>query len=462
MLAKLFDTMAAAQMLSPDLPKGLGRAVTILCDVRPWKHLKEEDLDTYNRMDVAATHCLAIKQLAVLRETGQLPVFEAMMRGLPVLMRMAQRGIKLDPVYQREWRRDLQDDLRDAITEWPITSVSPTSPTQILKWLKGSHGLDIEDAQEGTLKKAARQVPEVKIILKIRKAIKALSTYADVSVHGDGRVHPQYLVQDRDETKATFTQKGQGAGTGRPIARDPNIQNQTRDARRLYIPSGPGWCMASLDWSQAEARYDAARSGDERLAEAIDRPGGVPGWIQELLSIDRVPAKGTYYGTRNLGGPKTISEAINSDGYSITPNQVKEIQEQMFTLFPKWKAHRETIIAEGRALGYVTNAFGRRRFFYHKSAAPSMVGFDPQSGVADMLWRILPEADEKAVLLATVHDSLLIEAPKGEIEGRAAAVREVMEQPFPEVAPDFRVPVDVKIGAPGQSWGEMEETANNG
>ena len=461
MRAKLFDTMAAAQMLSPDLPKGLGRAVTILCDVRPWKHLKESDLDLYNRMDVAATHCLAIKQLEVLRGTGQLPVFEAMMRGLPVLMRMSQRGIRLDPIYQQEWKKKLQHDLTDAIGEWPVPAVSPTSPPQVLKWINSILPYPESDTTEGTLKKVAKAIPQVKIILKIRKAIKALSTYAEVNAK-DGKVHPQYLVQDRDETKANFTQKGQGAGTGRPIARDPNIQNQTRAARRLYLPSDSTWCLASLDWSQAEARYDAARSGDERLAEAIDRPGGVPGWIQELLSIDRVPAKGTYYGTRNLGGPKTISEHINSDGFEITPNQVAEIQKEMFNLFPKWKAHREAIIASGRALGYVTNAFGRRRYFYHKSAAPSMVGFDPQSGVADMLWRILPEADDKATLLATVHDSLLIEAPEGAIETRVEAVREVMEQVFDEVAPGFKVPVEVKIGAPGQSWGEMEEAADNG
>jgi DNA polymerase I-like protein with 3'-5' exonuclease and polymerase domains len=143
-------------------------------------------------------------------------------------------------------------------------------------------------------------------------------------------------------------------------------------------------------------------------------------------------------------------------GYAISESQVKAIQSDMFRLFTKWAKHRQLLVQLGTKRGWIANAFGRRRYFYMRSQAPAMVGFDPQSGVADMLWRVLPEVDSVTTLLATIHDSVVIEAPANRIEREVEQTKEIMEQEFPEVWPGFRVPVGVKIGKPGESWGDME------
>lgn len=89
-----------------------------------------------------------------------------------------------------------------------------------------------------------------------------------------------------------------------------------------------------------------------------------------------------------------------------------------------------------------------------------MMNYHPQSCAADILWSVLPEADRCAedfggALVTTVHDSLLFEFPvRG--EGVEGAVREVLTQPFNEIAPGFRVPVELKWG---RNWGTMERAS---
>ena len=82
-----------------------------------------------------------------------------------------------------------------------------------------------------------------------------------------------------------------------------------------------------------------------------------------------------------------------------------------------------------------------------------MIGFIPQSTVADMLWSILP--DVGPWLLTPVHDAVLIEAPKSEIEGVVSKVKATMEREWPMIAPGFKVPVTAKIGEPGAAWGTL-------
>lgn len=465
---KLWDTMLAAQLLNPDLPKGLARAATVLLDLRPWKHLFDAEPHIYNGLDAFNTAFLAEAQHARIKATEQLPVFETMMLAQPVLMRLHERGIMVDTEYKRTWCEDLARQLEVLFNDWPEPSVSPGSPKQLASYLYdklrlprqfGKHGGATTDAEaiaymQHNLTLTAEQERVLALLGKIRQVQMDLKVYAGVELTGS-RVHPSYLPASKDEADADFSRRGQGAGTGRQIARDPNIQNQNDAARCLYIPSGGG-CLGYVDWSQAELRYDAARAGDIALLAACDAKGGVPAVIATALAVDRVRAKNLVYGTRNAAGPRTIAKAMRAAGFDVKEEEIKAQQARMLGLFPKWAARRQAVMHEGAAKGYVTNAFGRRRYFYQRSEGTRMIGFDAQSGVADMLYRVLPEAERVTTLLALIYDGILFEAPAQEIQAQAALLQAVMEQEFPEVAAGFRIPVSVKIGLPGESWGAME------
>ena len=462
--AKLFDTMHAAQLLNPDLPKGLERAATIHLDLKPWKHLFEEKPAVYNAMDARVTYALAAKQGAIIEATGQRPVFETMMRAMPTLMKLTAKGIRVDEARLATWRGELETKLSQAHARWGRPDVPPTSYPKLVKYLYGELGLPSQYSKEGRVTtddaaiyhllslEISPQAREALLALRdIRDAGRNLTTYAAVSSGPDGRIHPRYVTADKDEAGANFTQKGQGAGTGRIQARDPNIMNQPVEARRLYVPSEPTWCFAYIDWASAEARVEAQLSRDEALMEAIN--GDLHETIRAALGIDRTRAKNIFYGAGRGAGPRTLSRTMADAGFPTSVAECEAMQNKLFMLFPRWATWRNTIVDFGRKNGFVANSFGRRRYFYTRSSGTAMIGFTPQSTVADMLWDILPSVPG---LVTMIHDAVLVEGDQATIREVVGRGQEIMEKPWPQIGVDFRVPTDVKIGHPGASWGDME------
>lgn len=463
--AKLFDTMYAAQLLCPDLPKGLERAATLHLDLRRWKHMSEGEPAKYNKMDARVTYELAGRQERILEATGQLPVFEAMMRGLPVLMGLARKGIKVDQARAKVWTNELEARLLNAHARWPRPDVSPHSFKQLQSYFYDELKLPRQwtRMQRATIDEAAiynlLETPALSIearlaletLREIRECSRNLSTYAKVEMGADGCVHPDYVAASKDEAAASYTAKGQGAGTGRIQARNPNIMNQNEEARKLYVPRNPGWCFAYLDWSSAEARVEAALSGDEVLMEAINED--LHATIQDALKIGRTQAKNIFYGTGRGAGPRKLSWTLQQAGFPTSEQECREMQDSLFRLFPKWASYRNLLVDYGNKRGYIQNPFGRRRYFYARNSFTAILGFMPQSTVADMLWAILPDVAD--VLTVPVHDAVLIEAPAEDIEWRVADIKATMAREWPMIAPEFSVPVTAKIGAPGQAWGEI-------
>lgn len=461
--AKLFDTMHAAQLLNPDLPKGLERAATMHLDLRPWKHLFQDRPAVYNAMDARVTYALAMKQAAILEATGQRPVFETMMRAMPTLMKLTLKGIRVDESRLVTWRAELERKLADAHARWKRPDVAPTSYRKLVTYLYGDLGLPTQYSKDGgvttddaaiyhllTLDIPSEGKAALEALRDIRDAGRNLSTYAAVAAGADGRVHPRYVTADKDEAGATFTQKGQGAGTGRIQARDPNIMNQPVEARRLYVPSEDTWCFGYIDWSSAEARVEAALSGDTNLAEAIN--GDLHETIRSALGIDRTRAKNIFYGTGRGAGPRTLARTMADAGFPTSIAECEEMQNRLFRLFPAWAGWRNNLIDLGRRQGFITNPMGRRRYFYTRNAGSAMIGFIPQSTVADMLWDIIPRVPG---LVTTIHDAVLVEAPAANIREVVQTTQAIMEKPWPEIGLD-KVPTDAKIGLPGESWGDME------
>lgn len=460
-----FDTMLAAQMLQPDLYKGLNAVASLYLDTQRWKHLAEEEPERYNAWDVQRTLELYHATRSELERTGQLALFEkTIMPTIPTLIRMTERGIKLDVVRKEKWRFDLMTREEGLRSQWRSIAgdVNPSSSTQLQKYLYSHLGLPEQVNKYGrptTDETALMDLkhitshPALDCLLLLRETSKLRGTYAENPLSDSGCVHPSYLpgAKDRDEF-------GKGmAGTGRLAARDPNIANQPAEARVLYIPHEPAHLMIEVDWSQAELRVAAALSGDTALRTALR--GDVHEHTRALLGCDRVRAKNVVFGTIYGAGPRTLARLLKTKGVNTNEAECRALQDKLAQAYPQLWAWRQRIAREAGEQYHLTNPFGRRRYFYRGGGdAPAAIDFMPQSCVADATWRILAPLEALFMefgghLLATVYDSFLGEIHAMKVPAFVPELRRLMEQPWPELN-GLSIPCTIKVGS---NWGELKE-----
>jgi DNA polymerase-1 len=469
----LFDTMLAAHMIQPDLYKGLEKVASLYLDLRPWKHLSASDEARYNAIDVSVTLLLAERMLNLLSETGMYDHFSrVVMPALRTLMSMTRRGLRVDRIHLGAWQQSLSSQLEGHLSSWQALhpTIDPHSPSQLKKLFYNDLGLPEQfertkdglrvTTDEAALRALRVRAPEtIDALLAVRKTAKLRSVYATIELGRGGCVHPSYLPIGKD------TDSG-AAATGRLASSDPNIQNQPEEARRLFIPADD--CLfIEADYSQIELRIAAALSADGALLEAL-KAGDVHAATMDRVGCDRTRAKNLLYGSLYGAGPRKLATVLRQHGQSITEAECADLQSRLSRAYPGLWAWRQRVISEGTTLGYLTNAFGRRRYFYHRwrdhdgvlqsGDVPEMLAYLPQSNAADILWTRLPALDAFAAefdghLITTVHDSFLLEFPSDHI-GRdlLRSLRSVLECDFPVIAPGFRVPVNLKMG---KSWGEM-------
>ena len=143
----------------------------------------------------------------------------------------------------------------------------------------------------------------------------------------------------------------------------------------------------------------------------------------------------------------------------VSPADCLTTSESIWGYYEKTNAYRQLLVSMCEAQKYITNPFGRTRFF-HDGRAPAAVDFIPQSVVADILWCVLKPVAEMARryggrLVTTVHDSILICVPAAVREAAALEMQQIMQQRFHCVRKNFYIPVTLELGNPGQSWGEL-------
>ena len=465
----IWDTMLAAQMAQPDLYKGLNSVASLYLDRKRWKHEAEESPAYYNAQDASATLELYGVLRTELERTGQLVLFEqTIMPTVRTLMGMSQRGIRVDADRRAAWLSQLQEQYQSKLGGWvsEVGQINPHSPKQIAGLLYGHLALPSQynkyggvTTEESALRTLLQEAPPnakhiLTLLLDLRENQKLRSVYAEHPISDDGCVHPSYLPGAKD-----VDQHGKGmAGTGRITAKDPNIQNQPPEARLLFIPHSPDLILVEADFDAIEARIMAALAQDEELDNAIDE--GLHTSNMRVLGVDKTRAKNGFYGWLYGAGERTLAKVFVGKGYDISIRECRALLDGFNARFKKTSQYRQIILSQVAAQYYLTNSFGRRRYFYGgKSAAPAALDFLPQSNAADIAWNTLKPLDtflssRGGALLATIHDSVLVECPREQCGDTVKGIREIMEREFPQIAPSFRVPIKVKIGS---NWGEMEE-----
>jgi DNA polymerase-1 len=393
---------------------------------------------------------------------------------IEVLLDLETEGVRINEdelrVYGRELDRELLD-LEIKIRELGGGNFNPSTPKQLGEVLFDHLKLDPDAARtasgqyatsEDVLAKLQDRHPIIPLILEHRLCSKLKSTYVD-KLPGwidpaTGRVHTNF-AQALTET-------------GRLSSSDPNLQNipirseRGQRIRNAFVARDADHVLLSADYSQIELRVMAALSRDENMCAAFRRGADIhsetatrvyrvqPAQVTpEMRSVCKMVNFGIIYGISAFG----LSQRLN-----VPRKQAADLIETYFAQYPGVKAYMDRAVADARETGYAQTLLGRRRFLHdidsrnatsRQSAERNAINTPVQGTAADLIKlamvrvaRELKERRLKARMVLQIHDELLLDVPRGEVE----AVRSLIVPAMTTVL-DIGVPLDVSVGV-GDTW----------
>ena len=486
-----FDTMLAHYLIEPDQRHNM----KVLCEQYlsyspipierligekgkkqgSMRDVSLEDITQYAAEDTDVTFQLFSILQKELQDKSLKSVFENIEVPLvSVLNDMEHEGVCVDVPFLNAYSKELQEQVLNAqnsIFESAGVEFNIASPQQVGKVL--FEHLKLSDkpkktktgqyqTDEETLQSLQGKHPCVDHILQFRTLQKLKSTYVDAL--------PEMVNSHTGRVHTSFNQAV--AATGRLSSQNPNLQNIPirtdlgREIRKAFVPSDTDRVLLSSDYSQIELRIIAHISKDPGMIEAFkqgidihtataSKVWGVP--IEEVDKDMRRKAK-----TVNFGIIYGISAFGLSQRVGIPRFEAKEIIDNYFAQFPGIKKYMDDTIAFARDNGYVETISGRRRNLRDiNSRNANIRGFAERNAInapiqgsaADMIkiaminiadW--LKSTDLKTQMILQVHDELLFDVPKNELETVQSKVKEIMEG-----AMVLDVPVLVESGT-GANW----------
>ncbi|HWJ02479.1 MAG TPA: DNA polymerase, partial [Verrucomicrobiae bacterium] len=313
------------------------------------------------------------------------------------------------------------------------------------------------------LEELADKHPIIDKILVYRQYSKLNSTYVE------GLKNLQDL-----ETRKVHTSFNQTiTATGRLSSTEPNLQNIPirlelgRQIRKAFVPENPDNLILSADYSQVELRVLAHISGDENLRQAFrDEEDIHTRTAAEIFGVERDAVTSELRRRAkavNFGIVYGISDFGLSRDIGVTRREAKEYIESYFARYPRVKAWMEDVVNEARQKGYVTTVYHRRRNLPDLFSSNRMVrafgertamNTPIQGTAADIIKLAMVKMYEalegyKTKMLLQVHDELIFEVPKEELEIMRKLVPETMEN---ALLLSVKLKVDVKMGP---NWYEL-------
>ncbi len=324
---------------------------------------------------------------------------------------------------------------------------------------KTSTGASTDASVLQQLAEEGHQLPV--LLMEYRELAKLESTYIDAL--------PLYVHPKTGRLHTSLSQTV--AATGRLSSSDPNLQNIPirrelgRDIRRGFIPR-KDWTLLAADYSQIELRLLAHLSGDPAFVGAFQSGGDIHRQTAALIfdvpldqvnSEMRARAKTINFATIYGQGARALSLQLK-----IPHAEAKEFIEKYFQRFSLVRQYLDSMVEFARQHGYVQTIFNRRRYihelrdrnfniraFGERTAANSPI----QGSAADLIkvamiriQKALGAHQLNARMLLQVHDELVFEVPRSELEQVSALVKYEMEH-----AAELSVPLVVDLGS-GDNW----------
>lgn len=486
-----FDTMIAHYLCEPDLRHKLDYLSESYLDYkmvpitkligsgRNQITMREVSLDKivqYAGEDADITLTLAPKMRELLREKELEKLYkEIELPLINVLRDMEYNGVRIDGGFLDDYSKDLQqfiNDIEQSIYVEAGVHFNIASPKQVgevlfdrmkipYRWKKtrtGAYSTDVDKLTE-----LAKEHELVNKILEFRKYAKLKNTYVDVL--------PLLINEKTGRIHSSFNQAR--AATGRLSSDNPNLQHipikneAGRKIRKAFVPRNEDYVLLAADYSQIELRLIADISGDEAMMEAFiqgndfhrataskvfDTP------YDDVTAEQRRMAKTVNFSITYGAGSTNLSRQLD-----ISRNEASELIEQYFRQFPGLKKYMVDTVAFARKEGYVGTLAGRKRALRDinsksglmRSNAERMAINTPiQGSAADMIkiaminiHKELKERELKTLMIMQVHDELVFDVYKPELE----EVKTLVEERMKTALPGLKVPIVIGMDT-GANW----------
>ncbi|MCB9427069.1 MAG: DNA polymerase I [Flavobacteriales bacterium] len=489
---QLFDTMIAHYLINPDMrhnmdvlaetylkysPKSIvdligkkGKSQKSMRDVslEEVKEYAVEDADVTWRLKEVFEKMVDETQVRKVLDEIELPLIQ-------VLAGMEIEGIRLDVEYLKVLSKELAIDIRKLevdIYEMAGESFNLASPKQLgdilFEKLKigGSKPKKTKTGQYATgeeiLSVLAKEHKIVESILDWRSLVKLQNTYVDALPdqvdRNTGRVHTDYMQAV--------------AATGRLSSNNPNLQNipirteRGRQVRKAFVPRDENYVLLAADYSQIELRIIAALSQDPEMIASFTKGEDIHASTAAKVfgvALDEVTREQRSHAkTVNFGIIYGVSAFGLSNQTNLTRSESKELIDAYYKTYPRLKEYIGEQIEFAREHGYVETILGRRRYLkdinspnaiVRGAAERNAVNAPIQGSAADVIkiamiriYDALQSGNWKSKLLLQVHDELVFDAHKEELNELKKMVKEQMEK-----AVELAVPLVVDMDE-GQNW----------
>jgi DNA polymerase I len=470
-----FDTMLAAYILDPSKSSFKIGDISneILGENFEDYKSKEGTVEArYSNSVLAISKLVAPMKQMIIEEEMENLYYEVELPLLSVLADMEYRGFKVDKEMLEQLGQEFSqqiDILTESIFGYVGESFNINSTKQlgvilfeklelpVIKKTKTGYSTDVE-----VLEALHDKHPMIEKLLEYRQLLKIKSTYIDGMLNvinpNTGKIHSK-LNQA-------------GTTTGRLSSTDPNLQNipikteNGRKIRKVFIPSSEDYVLVDADYSQIELRVLAHISGDEKFIDAFVKNEdihtrtasevfNVP--LNEVTPLLRNRAKAV-----NFGIVYGISDYGLSRDLKIPKKEAKVYIESYFSRYPNVKQYMDDIVTHAKGKGFITTLLNRRRYvpeIQSKNAIQRGIGeriamnTPIQGSAADIIkiamisvYNELKKRKLKSKLILQVHDELLVETHKSEVEEVKQIVKQSMED-----AMDLKVPLTAEVST-GSNW----------
>ena len=489
--APIFDTMIAHYLINPDMRHNMDILAETYLNYSPQSiteligkkgkdqgnmrdvSLEEqteyavEDADITFQLSNYFTHEMETAQTLSLYKNVELPLVE-------VLTAMECEGIRLDVPFIKGLSKTLTEDivqLEKTIFEAAGETFNIASPKQLGVILYEKLKLVDKPKKtktgqystaEDVLSNLAKDHPIVSDILDWRSLQKLQNTYVDALPKEinpkTGRVHTIY-------NQAV-------AATGRLSSNNPNLQNipirtpRGQQVRKAFIPRDEDHLLMSADYSQIELRIIAALSKDEGMVTAFLNNEDIH--CATAAKVFKVPIDSVTREQRsnaktiNFGIVYGVSAFGLSQQTDLNRTEAKALIDTYYATYPQLRAYIQNQIDFAREHGYVATVLGRRRYLkdinsqnavVRGAAERNAINAPIQGSAADIIKLAMIAIQQKlsaenwrSKMLLQVHDELVFDAHKQEIDALKTLVKTEMENAFP-----LSVPLVVDIGT-GTNW----------
>ncbi|MFP3975359.1 MAG: DNA polymerase I [Dehalococcoidia bacterium] len=407
---------------------------------------------------------------------------------VPVLHRMERNGISLDTGFLHDMSKELiqeMEGIEGEIYSWVGHKFNINSPQQLGKVLfeelrlpparKTKSGYSTDVSVLETIRDAH---PVVKYVIDYRQLFKLKSTYVDAL--------PDLVDPDTGRIHTNFNQTA--TATGRLSSSDPNLQNIPVRSdvgghiRQAFITPDDGHLLMSADYSQIELRIMAHLSQDPDLLRAFANDEDIHTiTAAQVFGIDKSAVTSDM---RRVAKTVNFGVIYGMSSYGLeqaTDLSREQADKFIHAYFEKYSAVMDYVNStkqHAQENGYVQTILGRRRYipeikssnYQARQAAERMAINMPVQGTsADLIKLAMVKMQQemdarklKSKMVLQVHDELLFEVPREEIEEMKELVQDVMTQKVrelvQEVTPEARpltVPLTVEINT-GETWGEIK------